>query len=46
MKNITEWNHVEWSLAIAALVILDLLIQHVGFYVGYGLAVIQVFLLS
>ena len=38
MKNITEWDHVEWSIAIMAFVIADLIIQHVGKYVGFGLA--------
>jgi hypothetical protein len=46
MKNITEWDHVEWSLAIFFFVIAHMIIDHVAFYVGYGLAVIQVFLSS
>ena len=46
MKNITEWDHVEWSIVLVAFVIADMIIQHIGFYVGYGLAVIQVFLSS
>ena len=46
MKNITEWNTIEWSLAIAMIAVTDMIIQHIAFYVGYGLAVIQVFLSS
>lgn len=38
MKNITEWDSIEWSIAIMAFVIADLLIQHIGYYAGYGLA--------
>ena len=44
MKNITEWDHVEWSLVIFFFVIAHMIVDHVAFYVGYGLAVIQVFL--
>jgi len=46
MKNVTEWDHVEWSIVFVAFVIAHMIIDHVAFYVGYGIAVIQVFLLS
>ena len=38
MKNITEWDHVEWSIVFVAFVIADLIVQHVAYYVGFGLA--------
>lgn len=42
MKNVTEWDHTEWSLVIFFFVIAHLIVNHVAFYVGYGIAVIQV----
>lgn len=43
MKNITEWDHVEWSIAIMAFVIADRILEHVAWHVGYGLAYFVMF---
>jgi hypothetical protein len=44
VKNVTEWGIQEWTIIIISTFLADKILQHIAFYVGYGVAVWQIWI--